>query len=280
LEQWGGEVADLTRAIELKPDEVSLLWKRASAYRNLGNLRRALDDYDQLNARKKDGEGDGWQLADIASEAGLWNRATEAYDRAARRDRAVPQTGAVPRFLDVTAYRRRALAHLAARDEAGFRSGCSELLDECEKVGLDAVYGLHGAVWTASLTKEMPSNPAKLVEYGERAIRKSPDDPDAGLALAAALYRAGRFEEAISQVRKAAEPGRNKMERYLLLALAHHGAGREEEAARWFNKGAVETDRSDSRGLCLDGWAGRVERVALRRQAEAVLRPNQLIRPH
>src|SRR5262249_42907018 len=101
----------------------------------------------------------------------------------------------------------------------------------------------------------------------------------------AALYRAGRFAEAIGPLREANtawESRKATMDSpaytWFFLAMAHHQLAHAEEARQWLDKGIEWMDRETrNNGL---PWNLRLTLQLLRREAEALLKgpaanPNQ-----
>ena len=56
--------------------------------------------------------------------------------------------------------------------------------------------------------------------------------------LGAALYRAGRFEEAVHRLNESlqARHGEGLLQGFAFLAIAHHRLGHHDEAKRWLDK--------------------------------------------
>ena len=86
--------------------------------------------------------------------------------------------------------------------------------------------------------------------------------------LGAALYRAGRFEEAIRRLNESiqARGDGGDPQGFAFLAMAHHRLGHRDEAKRWLDKLVAYQPKEGS-----DFSWDDVEIRILRREAEAVL---------
>ena len=86
--------------------------------------------------------------------------------------------------------------------------------------------------------------------------------------LGAALYRAGRCDEAIRRLEEAAQarPGASVPQDWAFRALAHHGLGHRDEAGRWLDRLRGHQPSSDPNRF----W-DELEIRLLRSEAEAVI---------
>jgi hypothetical protein len=94
--------------------------------------------------------------------------------------------------------------------------------------------------------------------------------------LGAILYRAGRFEEAIRQLRRAGELHGADGTPFdaLFLAMAHHQLGHAEEARRWLRLGrSVDPIPTRDPGDRDASWISRLELEILQREASAMIEP-------
>jgi hypothetical protein len=92
--------------------------------------------------------------------------------------------------------------------------------------------------------------------------------PEGGNTLGAVLHRVGRDRDAVDRLREgiAADGGRGNASDWLFLALAYHGLGDPEEAARWLARAAGPVTRPQGASV----WdAAEIE--ALRREATGLL---------
>jgi tetratricopeptide (TPR) repeat protein len=124
--------------------------------------------------------------------------------------------------------------------------------------------------WNCALGPGATSDPAVPVRLAEIAVRDCPESSQATLlnTLGAALYRAGRFDEAIRRLQEGI--GRRKgeilSEDWPFLAMAHHRLGHRAEARRWLDK-LRESQPSESPNRFWDDLSIRL----LRSEAEALI---------
>jgi Flp pilus assembly protein TadD len=125
-----------------------------------------------------------------------------------------------------------------------------------------------------------PGGPVEVVHLAEKALATAPKDPNYLTTLAAALYRAGRFGEAVSTLEKDVKlQGQGGMPwDWLLLAMAHQKLGHTEEARKWLAKACQWIDQAvkDDLKQTLPGipfdWSHRLEMQLIRREAEELIR--------
>jgi tetratricopeptide (TPR) repeat protein len=167
----------------------------------------------------------------------------------------------------------------------GYREVCSDMLQRFGK----------GAVWTCTLTPNSGADPARIAALAEKAITES--DKGQGYVnedhwhvnqLGAALYRTGRFEEAVKRLTEATKlnphPYRsNMLPTWFFLAMANHRLGHAEEARRWLDKAVQGTDEAlkppaelpgNSRnpdGVIAPNWSRKLTLLLLRREAEELI---------
>jgi serine/threonine protein kinase/tetratricopeptide (TPR) repeat protein len=170
-----------------------------------------------------------------------------------------------------------ALAQLATGDEAGYRKTCAALLDRFAQA--EKPEAANWAAWTSVLRQDALSDPEGAVALAEAALRGEPSSVKYANTLGAALYRAGRLDEAVRRLneaqaglQKAAQkpPPYSPAYTSFFLAMAHHRMGRPGEARRWLERGTrrMEEEVRDERLW----WNRRVTLQSLRREAESLLR--------
>jgi WD40 repeat protein/tetratricopeptide (TPR) repeat protein len=238
---------------------------------------------------------------DAFAERGLWDQAEAAYVEAARArpfdgswrtnsawaaltrfyitrgrsERAVAELGAaVSRWPDVLELRFwHCLALLAAGDRVGWERAIASLLDRFPGP-MHPWWG--DADMVAMLCAQGPypiPNPEVPVRLAEGAIRNATEDgfdfKGCGFltTLGAALYRAGRYDEAIrrSEVSIQAEGGEESAV-LAFLAMAHHRLGHRREARRWLDRLRGNQPRMDPAQFWYE-----LEIRLLRSEAEALI---------
>jgi tetratricopeptide (TPR) repeat protein len=132
------------------------------------------------------------------------------------------------------------LTLLEAGNKAGVRRACEDLLKRFGK-STDPAQA-KTVVWYCVLAPDAVADHEALVRLAEAALAGHPETgkerSDVLKALGAALFRAGRFEEAIRRLDESVqtrdEEGDPKG--FAFLALAHHRLGHRDEAQRWLDK--------------------------------------------
>jgi tetratricopeptide (TPR) repeat protein len=197
------------------------------------------------------------QLAEVLARAGAWAEAGEAFAKAVEQS---PQNILLQyhHFLSVLrAGNQKAYRRLAADALARYGPGATEFSSL--------------TAWACSLAPGIVADHDEPVRVAEAALERAAakhSKPIALRCLGAALYRAGRYEEAI---RRLAESGTSEgvlavPQVGAFLAMAHHHKGNDAEARRWLDK-LQSYKPSDPAG---DFWDA-VEIHLLRREAESVV---------
>jgi tetratricopeptide (TPR) repeat protein len=152
----------------------------------------------------------------------------------------------------------RAVLYLAVGDEAGYRRVCAELL---QRFGAGAsLANAREAVWTGALRPDAVPDPSQFAHIAERVVAQEPKSAVNQRTLGAALYRAGRFEEAIQWLTRNGDGG---FQGWPFLAMAHHRLGHAAEARQWLDKTIADAKPYD--------WVTRWELQLLRREARELI---------
>jgi tetratricopeptide (TPR) repeat protein len=165
-------------------------------------------------------------------------------------------------------HRRLGICLINSGDQIGWRRASAELLNRFGSTGSSGT--ANDAAWACTLGPGATSDPGVPVRMAEFAVRDCAESLK-GLflnTLGAALYRAGRFDEAIQRLQEGIERrgGASVPEDWLFLAMAHHRLGHQPEARRWLDK--LRTYQpSDSPAQF---WENLVTRV-LKSEAEALI---------
>jgi Flp pilus assembly protein TadD len=265
---WVGRLAEAEEAyraaLKLKPDD-------PVAHGNLGKFLEDQARYKEADAelneaiRLQPEHGWFWVLRGWAyADRGQWDKASADFIKAAECKEPHEE-----------AWYSRAMLHLRDGNLDGYRSMCSDVL---ERFGA-------GATWTCTLSPESGADPDRIVSLAENLLARSSRDHWHVNLLGAALYRAGRFEEAVTRLTEATElnchPYRtNMLHTWFFLAMAHHRLGHAEEARRWLEKAVQGTDEAlkssgetlakpgNQSGVIAPNWSRRLTLGLLRREAE------------
>jgi WD40 repeat protein/tetratricopeptide (TPR) repeat protein len=247
------------RVIEAKPKSWQGYAVRAAVYDKLPG-RAAARDAD--NDRAIELGADGPFLLKLGSDCARreqWDKAVRYFTRAQERGPSV------------VGWERHALALLRNGDVAGYSRLCRGLIGEAEKIA--DIGSANSVAWVFALA------PGAVDDY-ERVVRMAalatPDIPGINTrrhaslnTLGAALYRAGRYREAIAILNEsvASVGGKDAEPDWVFLAMAHQKLGNTAEAKqtlKQINVVDLESGPVD--------WS-ELELEILRREAEKLIRP-------
>ena len=132
------------------------------------------------------------------------------------------------------------MALLEAGNRAGIRRACEDLLRTFGNTTDPAQ--AHSVAWSCVLAPDAVADREAPVRLAEAALAGHPEGgrqrSDVLKTLGAALYRAGRFEDAIRRLDESIQTRGDggDPKGFAFLALAHHRLGRRDEAERWHDK--------------------------------------------
>ena len=188
-------------------------------------------------------------LADKTIE--LTNGSSDAHTARAALHLAMGDLAAVRRDLDsivvspATGYSARyqhALLCLVAHNEAAYRADCSEMLRQFHD-SRNALE-LHFAAWTCALAPNAVATMDDAIELARRAVDIGASQ-DSLLGLGAALFRAGRFQEAMAAFERceaaAASPLTSPAYAWYFRAMTCFKMGQADEARQWYDKAVTAT---------------------------------------
>jgi serine/threonine protein kinase/WD40 repeat protein/Flp pilus assembly protein TadD len=219
----------------------------------------------------------GWIYADM----GRWEKASADFVKATESKEPDDWYSRVMPYLrdgNRDAWHSRAMLCLREGNQGSYRQICSEMLQR---------FG-EGAAWTCTLTPKSGADPARIVELAEKSLTKSSRDHWHVNQLGAALYRAGRFEEAVKRLTEAAElsshPYRtNLLHTWFFLAMANYRLGHADLARRWLDKAVQGTEEAlklpaeflrnsaNADGVLPPNWNRRLTLQMLRQEAEQLI---------
>jgi tetratricopeptide (TPR) repeat protein len=128
------------------------------------------------------------------------------------------------------------LAQLWAGDRFARQPRCSGLLVRFRET--QDMLTAYNVAWASALGPGVTDDHQTLIRLAESAVANHTDNrnlPQSLRVLAAVLYRAGRFEEALQQLEQAAKArgARLRPQDWAFFAMAHHQLGHRDEALRW-----------------------------------------------
>jgi WD40 repeat protein/tetratricopeptide (TPR) repeat protein/tRNA A-37 threonylcarbamoyl transferase component Bud32 len=275
-------VADFSQAISLEgvaglrggrsaADGWVLWFHRAQAYFRLGRMDKVVEDLSQVLKMKPD-HGPSWHGRGLArAELGETERAVADFAAALRRPDAPART-----WFDL------ALARLERGDADGYRESCARALTHFAQAEDPALAAL--LAWTCSLGPGATADPEAVLRLAQQATRQGAETYVSARALGAALYRAGKYQEAVdcltraTQLRKQPVPAA-----WLLLAMAHQRLKHAEDAKKWLDKAGAWVEQAKRRKPGEGGdekelswhklpWNERLALTLLQREAEGLLK--------
>ena len=207
-----------------------------------------------------------------------------------------------------------ALVHLAANDLEKYRTACLRLLHD---FGRGIAFGFEDKfAWTCTLVPAALPRWDGLIQWAKAEIEIAPEDSDKSIhdlsrVLAAATYRAGRYEETIGHLRAAMKampaksgPPNPKSEPataggpppddtaggdafdWLFLSMAHHRLGHRDEARKWLDKAIAAIDAAtksppdDASSKSRIDWKTRLAYRVLRAEAEKLIGAGKAATPN
>jgi tetratricopeptide (TPR) repeat protein len=190
--------------------------------------------------------------------------------------------------LDPADYQARHLEILslvAAGDCDGFGRACLTLLDEFRKPAhqpsskwnfdlgekwTEYAATANGIAWSLTLAPCAVADKSVPLRFAEIAVKRLSGSMrhNALCTLGAALYRAGRFEDAIVRLEEGAGPRKEDSlpQARLFLAMAHHHLGHRDEARLWLDRLRDRQPSNDPERF----W-DELEIRVLRSEAEALI---------
>ncbi|MBA4107863.1 MAG: serine/threonine protein kinase [Pirellula sp.] len=170
------------------------------------------------------------------------------------------------------------LVSLAGDDQIGYRRTCARLVRRAEELKTPRAATI--AAWACLLAPDSVGASGELVSLVQRGHEGISKDPQYLSTLGAALYRAGRFDEAKHRFVEAiaATPADSSDLRAvtysrLFLAMAHQRLGRAEEAQHFLNQAIQAIDQPASIGerKLAEAWHSLLPLQLLRQEAERIL---------
>ena len=139
-----------------------------------------------------------------------------------------------------------ALLELGRGNREGYRSACSSMLRSFGK-GESTAEAAAFTAWVCAIGPQAVEDLGPAIALAERVRTARPDDAIVATALGALLFRAGKFEQAITRLSEASqfEGDRRSSPVYAwsFLAMAHHRLGHAAEAKSWRDKAVTAAEQ-------------------------------------
>jgi tetratricopeptide (TPR) repeat protein/tRNA A-37 threonylcarbamoyl transferase component Bud32 len=245
---------DYARAFEMGATGWEAWHSRAEVLDGLGQFGEALRHLDRALALNPD-HHPSWRLRGlICADLGQWAEAEKALSRALE---LLPH--------DFTLHRWHAATLLGAGEPGRFREACARMLRRfAETSDPDTAARV---VATCALVAGDVEVIQRCVTMAARAVEQEPGNRRCVSALGAALYRAGRYEEA---ARRLAEGPGLDPQSGVVLAMAWARLGKGKDAARQLAAVEQSVQRDEQKKAV--PWHARVELAYLFREAAALLK--------
>jgi tetratricopeptide (TPR) repeat protein len=266
LGRWDEAFADFSKSIELTPASGNFHRCRGHFHFARRQWEQAVADLGQaveLDA-KLTAEGNPRLRADLKerglalAELGQWEKAAADLGKAAEGKEA---------GIDV--WYGHALVLLGCGDRPAYRRVCSGMRERFRPNA--PAENLYWLAWTCVLDQDPPIEPQQLLDLAREAAADKARDHDCQTVLGAALYRAGKLEQAAQQLEEAStlEPNRSsKAYTWFFLAMAQHRLGHADQARQILDKARQEPVQGNDQTM---PWNRRLTLQVLRREAEALI---------
>ena len=133
----------------------------------------------------------------------------------------------------------------------------------------------HFIAWTASVAPNALDDYRQAIMLAQRSVDLKPNDHQMLVGLAAVLYRAGRFAEALEQLTAAndvpAGASTSPAYRSYFQAMTHHQLAQPDEASRWLERATQESRQELENVTAPPTWNRRLTLKLLGAEATALL---------
>jgi WD40 repeat protein/Flp pilus assembly protein TadD len=260
--------AEFAKALALQPDEFRTWLDRGHARERRGAWADAFADY----ARAAKLNPQDWSIAGeqarLHGRLKQWPEAVAAYALAAK-------SKAAPYWLLRTNY---TCAVLLANDAAKYREICKQALARPD-AAKDGYTALHTARLCV-LGPDAGTDPAAALALAKKAVAEKPNTAWYLHTLGLAHYRAGNYQDAVTQFETSLKNDANwgHVVDWLGLAMAYQRLEKPDEAQKWLEKATTWIDRAERdwpagattpTGIHINEW---LECQLLRREAEALVK--------
>jgi WD40 repeat protein/tetratricopeptide (TPR) repeat protein/tRNA A-37 threonylcarbamoyl transferase component Bud32 len=230
LNQNDKALNDFSEAIKraqwsLPKDEVWVLrFYRGQTYFRLGQMDKVVADLSEVLSVKPDHGPSRHGRGMAYAELGKLDRAAADFTATLQRPGAPVRT-----WFDV------AQARLQLGDASGYRESCAaafQLLGQTSNSALAAQLA-----WSCSLGSDATSDPERVVRLAWTAAQQDAKNYVFARALGAALYRAGKYQDAVNRFTMAMKlRDQPSPSVWLFLAMAQQRRGQHDQAKEWLAK--------------------------------------------
>jgi eukaryotic-like serine/threonine-protein kinase len=295
--QWGMAAEAFARAVEKQPETIELRCQLVDALLQVGDRSRVGPACEDILKRfGNDGRSvqaaiatavfrfarqaitdpamrqavhelalatDDLQQGQVLGQYGQWDLAASVFTKHVEKNHADHR----PEGLGCIGL--ELLSLLESGDMPGYRASAAKLLSQCSRTSDPD--SLNNAAWYCTYAPAAVADLAVPVQMAEKSLAGYPPAQKrfALNTLGAALYRAGRIDQAIARLDESvkASGGIGVPQDWAFLAMAHHKKGNDDEARRWLEK--LRSHKPDEKARFSTDL---VECRILLREAEALLR--------
>lgn len=262
-------IAMYSKAIERNPNSWLFRRERGIAYVYQNNAITALTDFDRAV-----------QLAPFDSSHLLWRGI--AYKRLDRLSEARADLSRAIELRIKTKEDRHQAALLALDldEHSKYRELCTDAIKSVDSVSVATT--LDSAVWTCAMAPSAVEDYGKVIALAKKALETQPESDLFRNSLGAILYRAGRFQESITELTRVREslqskPATHSGEQspaftWYFTGLAYRSLGDNSKADEFLKLANEAANRElEQQGqLNSAGWNHRTTIQMLRREAESM----------
>jgi tetratricopeptide (TPR) repeat protein len=237
LGRFAEALSDIGEAVTMRPDDASnITWIPPAAVAACLDTRvrtEMLALADRSVDKAPGNAGVRVARGTLLAEFGQWDRARDDFEKAVTLG---ARDAFYVRYL-------HALTCAALHDDSRYRADCTELLQQFrDSRNTD---DLHFAVWTSVLRPGSVDDFEPVLELAARAVELGNESGQSLQGLGAALFRAGRFDEARQALEKSAGAPANPLTVpvyvWYFLAMTQFKLDHSDEAREWFDKALAET---------------------------------------
>jgi tetratricopeptide (TPR) repeat protein len=226
---WYAARFHLNRLLEVDPDRLDLVSRRAAAQVELKQWEDGIADANRVLARTPNDVPSLRTRADCYSGLNQWRPALADWEKASQ---LKPDDSLVAHRLG--------LAYLGNGDVDAYRRQCRQMVDRFENTRDSGAAA--NVAFLALVLPDADPEVSSLVRLAELSHQAPPHRVDSLETLGAALYRANRYAEAVQRLDEAVwmEKKGGTVWMQLFLAMAHHRLGQQTAAPHALGQLAVQ----------------------------------------
>ena len=267
LKRYADAVADLSKCLKLKADHSEAFHMRGHAQEGSRHLNEAIADHSRAielaptNLQMHVCRGGAYAHFDE------WKKAAEDLAR-----------GLESPDADKVFLYQLALVRLKLGQQDDYQKTCARMFEHFgQSADADSTYWI---IWTCVLGPDAVADWTKPLALAEEAHADDAKNYDTINNLGAALYRAGRLEEATKRLTEAEAAFQKTpstrsaiIYNWFFQAMAHHRLGHTTDAAGWLKKAVEAIDEpKTAQDAASISWHRRLTVQLLRREAEELLK--------